>query len=56
MKLEMALYEGDNLLNKKRNSLPNATIKTSYCILILKTENSSFLKAPLHCKVTVTVD
>ena len=45
-KLEIALYEGKNLLNKKRNSLPNAIIKTSscYCVMIPKTENDVIFK------------
>ena len=40
-KLEIALYEGENLLNKKRNSFANAVIKTSSCyyVMIPRTEN-----------------
>ena len=44
-KLEIALYEGENLLKKKkRNSFSNAVIKRG------------FLKKPLYSKFVVTVD
>ena len=48
-KLEIALYEGENLLNKKTTNFQNTVVKTSscYCVMILKTENELFLKTPL---------
>ena len=57
-KLEIALYEGENLLNKKTTNFQNTVVKTSscYCVMILKTENELFLKKPLYCKFTVIVD
>ena len=33
-KLEIALYEGENILNKKRGSFPNAVIKTTSCYCV----------------------
>ena len=45
-KLEIALYEGENLLNKKTKLISNAVIKTSscYCVMIPRTENDIISK------------
>ena len=45
-KLGILLEEGENFLNKKRNSFPNAISKTSlcYCVMVLWTENDVISK------------
>ena len=50
-KLDIALYESENLLNKKWNSCPNVVIKASscYCVMILKAVND------VNFKETITL-
>ena len=45
-KLEIALYEGENLLNKKTELISKCRHKTSscYCVMILRTENDVICK------------